>query len=42
MRHGMDGLTAPAIAAQLNKDIDRVNRKAADAVFDAKRALKER
>jgi hypothetical protein len=40
VRQGMDGLTAPAIVEQFNKDVDRVSGKAADAVFDAKRALK--
>jgi hypothetical protein len=37
----MDGLTAPAIVRQFNKDVDRVGGKAADAVFDAKRVLKD-
>ena len=41
MRRGMDGLTAPAIVRQFDKDVDRVSGKAADAMFDAKRALKE-
>ena len=40
VRDGMDGLTAPAIVVQFNKDVDRVSGKAADALFDAKRALK--
>lgn len=40
VREGMDGLTAPAIVAQFNKDVKRVNGQAADAIFDAKRALK--
>ncbi|SFR77481.1 hypothetical protein [Sphingomonas jatrophae] len=39
-RAGLDGLTVPAIAAQFDKDVDRVGGKAADAIFDAKRALK--
>ena len=39
LREGLDGLTAPAIVAQFNKDVDRVGGQAADAVFDAKRAL---
>ena len=39
-QEGLDGLTTPAIAAQFDKDTARVGRKAADAVFDAKRALK--
>lgn len=41
VRQGMDGLTAPAIVRQFNKDVDRVGGKAADAVFDAKRVLKD-
>lgn len=40
VRAGLDGLTAPRIVAQFNKDVDRVGGQAADAVFDAKRALK--
>ncbi|MCC2978047.1 hypothetical protein LK533_15385 [Sphingomonas sp. PL-96] len=38
-RQGLDGLTTPAIAAQFDKDTERVGNKAADAIFDAKRAL---
>lgn len=41
VRQGMDGLTASAIVRQFNKDVGRVSGKAADAVFDAKRALKD-
>jgi hypothetical protein len=39
LRDGLDGLTAPAVVAQFNKDVDRVGGQAADAVFDAKRLL---
>ncbi|MDX3898992.1 MAG: hypothetical protein QHC40_00495 [Sphingobium sp.] len=39
VREGMDGLTAPVIVAQFDKDVDRVSGQAADAVFTAKRAL---
>ena len=39
-RQGLDGLTLPAIAAQFDKDTSRVEGKAADVVFDLKRALK--
>jgi hypothetical protein len=39
VREGLDGLTTPAIAAQFDKDTSRIGGKAADAVFDAKRAL---
>ena len=39
LRAGLDGLTAPAIVAQFDTDVDRVGGQAADAVFDAKRAL---
>lgn len=40
VREGMDGLTGPGIVAQFDKDVERVKGGAADAVFDAKRALK--
>ncbi|WP_156135783.1 hypothetical protein [Novosphingobium subterraneum] len=40
VREGMDGLTAPGIVRQFDKDVDRVSGQAADAVFDAKRAIK--
>lgn len=40
VREGMDGLTAPGIVAQFDKDVVRVKGQTADAVFDAKRALK--
>ena len=40
VREGMDGLTGPGIVAQFNKDVTRIGGKAADAAFDAKRALK--
>ncbi len=39
LRQGLDGLTAPRIVAQFDRDVDRVSGQAADAVFDAKRAL---
>lgn len=39
-REGLDGLTTPAIAAQFDKDTARIGGQAADAIFDAKRALK--
>jgi hypothetical protein len=42
VREGMDGLTAPAIVAQFDEDVTRVKGQAADAVFDAKRALNGR
>lgn len=38
-REGLDGLTTPAIAAQFDADTQRISGKAADAIFDAKRAL---
>lgn len=40
VREGMDGLTAPGIVAQFDEDVTRVQGQAADAIFDAKRALK--
>ena len=39
VRKGLNGLTAPRIVAQFNKDVDRVGGKAADAVFEAKRVI---
>lgn len=39
VREGMDGLTAPGIVAQFDEDVTRVQGQAADAIFDAKRAL---
>ena len=42
VREGMDGLTAPAIVAQFDEDVTRVQGQAADAVFDAKRTLSGR
>ena len=42
VRQGLDGLTAPRVVAQFNKDVDRIGGQAADAVFDAKRALSGR
>jgi hypothetical protein len=39
LRKGLNGLTAPRIVDQFNRDVDRVRGEAADAVFDAKRAL---
>lgn len=41
VREGMDGLTAPGIVRQFDKDVNRVSGQAADAVFDAKRAIKD-
>jgi hypothetical protein len=40
LRQGLDGLTAPGVVAQFNRDVDRVSGQAADAVFEAKRVLK--
>ncbi|MCK8458232.1 hypothetical protein [Sphingomonas faeni] len=39
LRKGLDGLTAPRVVDQFNRDVDRVGGQAADAVFEAKRAL---
>ena len=39
LRKGLNGLTAPRIVDQFNRDIDRVGGQAADALFEAKRAL---
>ena len=35
LRKGLNGLTAPRIVDQFNKDVDRVGGQAADAVFEA-------
>jgi hypothetical protein len=39
LRKGLNGLTAPRIVDQFDRDVDRVGGHAADAVFEAKRAL---
>lgn len=39
LRKGLSGLTAPHVVEQFNRDVDRVGGQAADAVFEAKRAL---
>jgi hypothetical protein len=39
LRKGLDGLTAPRVVSQFDRDVDRVGGQAADAVFEAKRAL---
>jgi hypothetical protein len=39
LRQGLNGLTAPRIVDQFDQDVDRVGGQAADAVFEAKRAL---
>jgi Tfp pilus assembly protein PilP len=38
-REGLDGLTAPRVVAQFNKDVDRLGGKAADTAFDVKRTI---
>jgi len=39
VREGMDGLTAPRIVSEFNRNVDKVGKGAADALFDAKRAI---
>jgi hypothetical protein len=39
VRRGLDGLTAPAIVAKFDENATQLRGDAADAVFDAKRAL---
>jgi hypothetical protein len=39
VREGMDGLTAPRIVGEFNRNVDKVGKDAADALFDAKRAI---
>ena len=40
LREGMDGLTAPRIVAKFDENKKKAGEDAADAIFDAKRALK--
>jgi hypothetical protein len=40
LREGMDGLTAPRIVAKFDENAQKTRNDAADAIFDAKRALK--
>jgi hypothetical protein len=40
VREGMDGLTAPRIVAKFDENLKQAGNDAADAIFDAKRALK--
>lgn len=40
VREGMDGLTAPRIVAKFDENLKKAGNDAADAIFDAKRALK--
>jgi hypothetical protein len=40
LREGMDGLTAPRIVAKFDENTKKAGEDAADAIFDAKRALK--
>jgi hypothetical protein len=39
VREGMDGLTAPRIVTEFNRNVDKVGKGAADALFGAKRAI---
>ena len=39
VREGMDGLTAQRIVSQFNRNVDKVGTGAADALFEAKRAI---
>lgn len=40
LREGMNGLTAPRIVAKFDENVAKAGNDAADAIFDAKRALK--
>jgi hypothetical protein len=42
LREGMDGLTAPRIVEKFDQNVDKAGNDAADAIFDAKRAVKGR
>ena len=39
VRQGMHGLTAQAIVAEFDRNTEQLGNEAADAIFDAKRAL---
>jgi hypothetical protein len=39
VREGMDGLTAPRIVDKFNENANKAKNDAADAIFDAKRAV---
>lgn len=39
VREGMDGLNAPLIVAEFDRNVDKASNDAADAIFDAKRAI---
>jgi hypothetical protein len=39
VREGLDGLTAPRIVSEFNRNVDKVGKGAADALFDAKRVI---
>jgi hypothetical protein len=39
VREGMDGLTAQRIVSEFNRNVDKAGSGAADALFDAKRAI---
>jgi hypothetical protein len=42
VREGLNGLTAVAIVAKFNQNADKLGNDAADAIFDAKRAVSGR
>jgi hypothetical protein len=42
VRQGLDGLTAPAIVEQFDQNTKKLGNDAADAIFDAKRAISGR
>lgn len=39
LRAGLDGLTSQRVVAQFDRNVDKAGRDAADALFDAKRAI---
>ena len=39
VREGMDGLTAQRIVTEFDRNVDKLGNDAADAIFDAKRAV---
>ncbi|MDB5685218.1 MAG: hypothetical protein JWM75_2916 [Sphingomonas bacterium] len=39
IREGMDGLTAPRIVSEFNKNVKKIGSDAADGLFEVKRAI---
>jgi hypothetical protein len=39
IREGLDGLTAPRVVAEFDRNVDKVGEDATDSLFAAKRAI---